>query len=77
MSYSLIFNEKLNYYGGEVIMEFGYMSGWVCPLCGRVYSPYQDTCPYCNCQDTTITTGTGTGDVLPKESYNTSVNDSN
>ena len=21
--------------------------GWVCPKCGRVYSPYHDRCDYC------------------------------
>ncbi len=21
--------------------------GWICPKCGRVYSPYTQMCPYC------------------------------
>lgn len=28
------------------------MEGWVCPNCGRVYSPYVTECDYCNeCED--------------------------
>lgn len=56
-------------------MNIRYSSGWICPLCGRVYSPFQDTCPYCNNQDYVKTTGSGTGDVLLPEDYGTCSND--
>lgn len=26
---------------------FGGNYGWVCPKCGRVYSPFTHMCPYC------------------------------
>lgn len=28
-------------------VEFGPV-GWTCPKCGRVYSPFQNFCLYCN-----------------------------
>ena len=28
-------------------MKTSYMQGWVCPLCGRVFSPHIIMCPYC------------------------------
>ena len=40
-----------------------YPTGWVCPKCGRVYSPITPCCFYCgdegNCKATTSTSGTG------------------
>lgn len=29
--------------------------GWICPKCGRVYSPFTPMCLYCGGGDTTIT----------------------
>lgn len=28
-------------------MKQSYEQGWVCPLCGRVFSPHILMCPYC------------------------------
>lgn len=35
----MVRNEKVNY-------TFG-MQGWICPKCGRVYSPFTHMCMYC------------------------------
>lgn len=41
-------------------MTWGWgQSGWVCPKCGRVYSPYTPQCFVCG-QPMHVTTGTGT-----------------
>lgn len=33
-------------------------SGWVCPICHRVYSPSTFTCYYCGDRETTVATNT-------------------
>lgn len=54
----------------SVIYEFPVqrelVMGWVCPKCGRVYSPYTPMCLYCGDAGTTVTT-TGTGMAERKE----------
>lgn len=32
--------------------------GWICPKCGRVYSPYTQMCLYCNNETNHTTTST-------------------
>lgn len=29
--------------------------GWICPKCGRVFSPFTMMCPYCNNGDNVVT----------------------
>ena len=36
----------------ENIGIFG-QQGWICPKCGRVFSPFTIMCPYCKKEDTT------------------------
>lgn len=40
--------------------------GWICPVCGHVYSPSTPMCYYCSSKDTTIT-ATETQPQAPKE----------
>lgn len=28
--------------------DAGYMLGWICPKCGRCYSPFTSMCSFCN-----------------------------
>ena len=35
----------------EVNGIFG-QQGWICPKCGRVFSPYTMMCPYCKKEET-------------------------
>lgn len=37
--------------------------GWVCPTCGKVYSPYTPMCYYCGGEQKTITYTTNTKNV--------------
>lgn len=37
--------------------------GWVCPTCGRVYSPYTPMCYYCGREQKTTTYTTNTENV--------------
>ena len=32
------------------------MQGWICPKCGRVYSPFTQMCLYCGKQEINTTT---------------------
>ena len=36
----------------ENIQMFG-QYGWICPKCGRVFSPFTTMCPYCKKEDIT------------------------
>ena len=44
------------------------MKGWQCPLCGRVYSPYQEMCLYCG-QNTNTSIYTNKVEQLPPNLY--------
>lgn len=38
----------------EFLGTFG-QQGWICPKCGRVFSPFTMMCPYCKGNDETKT----------------------
>ncbi len=48
-----------------MINEFLIMTpqGWVCPTCGRVYSPYTPMCYYCGGEQKTTVYTTSTGNI--------------
>lgn len=65
---------------------FGSPSGWVCPKCGRVYSPYTVMCYYCGGESTTTATSTfiasikkfkGSKPYNPSDFWNTEVHKEN
>ena len=35
--------------------HYNYLTGWICPKCGRIYGPFIDQCFYCNSYNYTIT----------------------
>ena len=39
------------------LYQFIPQQGWICPLCGRVYSPTTMMCYYCGNYETTISSG--------------------
>lgn len=47
-----------------------YQYGWVCPKCGRVYSPTTSSCPFCGpgvaYSITATNTNIATAEVTPK-----------
>lgn len=58
--------------GGNEVFVTGmscYQTGWVCPKCGRVYSPSTPMCWYCGDEGnaTVMTSGTGTPPGWEKE----------
>ena len=71
--------------GDSLFQNINYTTGWVCPKCGRVYSPSTPMCSHCGGDEVvtnvttdmtspphlgpTITTGT-----IPKVTYTTTSN---
>ena len=57
--------------------EFFAPQGWICPKCGRVYSPSTPVCFYCGgaSQPTVTTTGTSVEDLEDKLRKQTTFSD--
>ena len=58
--------------GGSGWLYYGADRGWICPKCGRVYSPSTSECWQCNngwsSSQITWTTYTGTGETITMSS---------
>ena len=43
--------------------------GWVCPKCGRVYSPFTSMCNYCNGESRTFANSTNVTTFLQDDDW--------
>ena len=55
----------MNNYIGDYPPTFNAPQGWICPKCGRVYSPITSMCWYCGNEVVTNTYTTDTPHHLP------------